>query len=415
VVTARLLVQVCTLMGVAWMGSALAQPIITVERPSFGVRFDVPADWQAEVTDTQENAETLTFSAPGGAGVVVVVLGRLSADDVAELAGAGPEVVWDAWEGFASEMQGVRAEREGVRTVAGIEAGVIDYVGEGVTGSLIGAVDAGRGVTIVSLAVDGFGDEVRRGLETILGSFAFLSAGVPGAPGAGNPLASPAQEPAARNPLAPPPADPPAATSVGEAGYHEPFTDTDPRSVFGGVLDVGSDGTWTGTLTGAAYRLANDAAPGAVRYYYLMDLPGEVGPLSQGTIGVTLGLAPGGDGLSAAGLLFDFDPSDGTYLAFALTTTGYVVLQRSDAGLDVLVTEDLDAVARDGRNRLELRSVGTAVEVIVNGETAATLNGGRPFAGGVGVVAVGVGAFEFQDFHYRGRDGLRAGRRRIVP
>ncbi len=396
--TARLLVQVCTFFGAVWMAFAAAQPVTTVERPAFDVRFDVPATWLAEVTAAEPNEETLTLTAPGGAGVVVVVLGRLSADDRAELAGAGPEVVWDAWEGFASEMQGVRAEREGVRTVAGLAAGVIDYVGEGITGSMIAAVDDATGFTIVSLAVDGLAAEVRQGLETLLESFAFLSAGGSAVAGAGNPLA-PATPPAG-NPLAPPPAN--ASTPpVAAPSYREPFTDTDPRTVFGGVLDVGSDGTWTGALTGTAYRLTNDGSPDAVRYYYLMDLPGEAGPLAQGTIGVTLGLAPGGGGLSAAGLLFDFDPNRGTYLAFALTTTGYLVMQRSDTGLEVLAMEDLDAVRSDGRNRLELRAIGTAVEVIVNDETAATLNAERPFAGGTGIVAVGAGAFEFQDFHYQ--------------
>ncbi len=154
-------------------------------------------------------------------------------------------------------------------------------------------------------------------------------------------------------------------------------------------------------MTGAAYRLTNDVAPDAVRYYYRMDVPGEAGPLAQGTIGVTLRLAPGSGGLSAAGLLFDFDPRNDNYLAFALTATGYVVMRRSDAGLEVLVMEDLDSIRADGRNRLELRADGSSVELVVNDETAATLNGERRFTGGVGIVAVGAGAFEFQDFHYQ--------------
>lgn len=394
--TARLFVRVCTLLAAFGVAFAVAQPVTTVERPAFDVRFEVPAAWVAEAETDGATEETLTFTAPDDAGVVAVVLGRLSADDLAELAGVGPEAVWEAWAGFSSGMDGGRVEREGVRTVAGIEVGVLDYVAEGISGSLIAALDHGIGITIVSVAFEGGDAAVREGLETILSSFVFLSA-AGSASGAGNPLAPPARSAAAGNPLAPPPAMAP----VSQAGYVEPFTDTDPRSTFGGVLDVGADGPWTAALTGSAYRLTNDAAPDAVRYYYLMELPGEAGPLAQGTIGVTLGLAPGSDGLSAAGLLFDFDPNDGTYLAFALTTTGYVVLQRSDSGLELLVDEDLDTLRPDGRNRLELRAAGTSVEVVVNGETAATLNGGQPFAGGVGLVAVGAGAFEFQDFHYQ--------------
>lgn len=390
----RLLVQISTFLTIFGWSMAVAQPATTVERPAFDVRFDAPAGWVAEVDSEGATEETLTFSAPGDAGVVAVVLGRLSADDLAELAGVGPEAVWDAWEGFSSGMGGGRVEREGVRTVAGIDVGVLDYVGEGISGSLIAAIDRGIGITIVSVAFEGGASVVREGLETILSSFAFLSSA---ASGAGNPLAPPTRSSAAGNPLAPQPATAP----VSQAGYLEPFTGTDPQTVFGGVLDVGSDGPWAAALTGSAYRLSNDSAPDAVRYYYLMGLPGEAGPLAQGTLGVTLGLAPGAGGLSAAGLLFDFDPNDGTYLAFALTTTGYVVLQRSAEGLELLVDESLDTLSPDGRNRLELRAAGTAVEIVVNGETAATLNGSQPFSGGVGLVALGAGVFEFQDFHYQ--------------
>ena len=386
---------------------AAAQSAATVERPEYGVRFDAPPAWVAEVVERTADAETLTLTAPGEAGMVIVMLGRPTADDLAQYAGVGPEAVWEAWEGFSSGMQGARPERDGVVTVGGIPAGIIDYVGQGISGSLIAFLADTVGVTIASMAGAGGADEVRAGLETVVSSFAFLSApaagaGNPLAPAVGSdPLAPAAAAPPTGNPLAPPTADASAAASASEAsGYHEPFTGTDPRSTFGGVLDVGSDGTWSGALTGSAYRLSNTADAGAVRYYYLMGLPGEAGPLAQGTIGVTLGVAAGGGGLSAAGLVFDFDPSNGNYLAFVLTSTGYAVLQRGGAGLELLVDEPLDTVRPDGRNRLELRAFGTAVEVVVNGETAVTLNGERPFDGGIGIMAVGAGTFEFQDFHY---------------
>jgi hypothetical protein len=432
--TVRPPVQLLVSLVAVLTAFALAQPATTVERPEFDVRFDAPPAWVAEVVDQTANAETVTITAPGEAGVVVVVLARLTADDLAELAGVGPDTVWDAWEGFASGMGGISPQRDGVVTVAGIQAGIIDYVGQGISGSLIGFLGDAVGVTIASIAVEGRADEIRAGLETIVSSFAFRStagadAGNPLAPAAANPLASAAANPLApapANPLAPAPANPlapaaadPSAPAVGaaptrnplapptaqasvvaEPSYREPFTGTDPSSTFGGVLDVGSDGTWTGTLTGSAYRLSNAVDGGAVRYYYLTGLPGEAGPLAQGTIGVTLGLAPGGGGLSAAGLIFDFDPSNGHYLAFALSSTGYVVLQRGSGGLELLVDETLDSLRPDGRNRLELRAFGTSVEVVVNGATAATLNAERPFDGGVGIVAIGAGTFEFQDFHY---------------
>jgi len=394
---------------------AAAQPAATIERPEYDVRFDAPPAWVAEVVEQTADSETLTLTAPGEAGMVIVILGRPPADDLARLAGVGPEAVWEAWEGFSSGMGGVSPERDGVVSVAGIQAGVIDYVGQGVSGSLIAFLGDAVGVTIASIAGAGGADEVQAGLQTVVSSFAFLSAplagvGNPLAPAAGNPLAPATAAPATGNPLAPPagsgnPLTPPtadasAASASDASGYHEPFTGSDPLTTFGGVLDVGSDGTWTGSLTGSAYRLSNTADAGAVRYYYLMGLPGEAGPLAQGTIGVTLGMAPGGGGLSAAGLVFDVDPSNGHYLAFVLTSTGYAVLQRGGAGLELLVDEPLETLRPDGRNRLELRAFGASVEVVVNGETAVTLNGERPFDGGVGIMAVGAGTFEFQDFHY---------------
>lgn len=388
--TIRSLVQLGTILVTIWAGSAVAQPTTTVERPSMGVRFEVPADWVMEVIDAAEHEEMLGFDPYDGEGIVAVTMGRLTEEDVANLDVACAAALRDTWASFASEVAGVRIERERVRTVAGFEAGVIDFVGDDSTGSLIGACGGGLGLTFISIAIPELADEVGAGLETILTSFAI----------AGTPLRS-ASAPAAGNPLSPPPTAPSATASVGAPGYVEPFTETDPNLAFGGVLDVGYDGTWAGTLTGTAYRLSNDSEPGAVRYYYRMELPGEAGPLAQGTVGVTLGVAPSDGGLSAAGLLFDFDPSDGSYLAFALTTTGYVVLQRSASGLELLVDEPLDGLRPDARNRLELRSVGSSVEVIVNGASAATLNAERPFGGGVGLVAVGTGSFEFQDFQYR--------------
>lgn len=394
--TVRLLAPMLASLVAVVTAFATAQPAATIERPEYDVRFDAPPTWVAEVVERTAESETLTLTAPGDAGMVIVILGRPPADELARFAGMGPDAVWEAWEGFSSGMGGVSPERDGVVSVAGIQAGVIDYVGQGVSGSLIAFLGDAVGVTIASIADAGRADEVRAGLQTVVSSFAFLSAPVAGAgnplaPAAGNPLAPAA---GAGNPLAPPTAD-------AASGYHEPFTGTDPSSTFGGVLDVGSDGTWTGALTGSAYRLSNAVDAGAVRYYYLMGLPGEAGPLAQGTIGVTLGVAPGGGGLSAAGLVFDVDPNTGHYLAFVLTSTGYAVLQRGGAGLELLVDEPLETVRPDGRNRLELRAFGASVEVVVNGETAVTLNGERPFDGGVGIMAVGAGTFEYQDFHYR--------------
>jgi hypothetical protein len=153
--TVRPLVQLLAFLVAVLTAFASAQPARTVERPEFDVRFGYPSAWIEEPASANGDAITLSFTAPGEAGLVVVVLARLSADDRASLAGVGPEGVWDAWEGFSAGMQGVSVEREAVRTVAGISAGVIEFVGQGITGSLISVIGDATDVTIVSIEVDG--------------------------------------------------------------------------------------------------------------------------------------------------------------------------------------------------------------------------------------------------------------------
>ena len=190
-----------------------------------------------------------------------------------------------------------------------------------------------------------------------------------------------------------------AAEPAAVTAYVERFDGTDPATVFEGLLTVGHDGPWTGTLTGEHYRLENRSTPGAVRYFYLTSLPGGGAP-SQGAIHVTVSIDEVHPGafVVGAGIVFDVDPDRGHYLAFVATDAGYALYVRGADGLDEAVSGTLDAFAPGERNRLTVRTAGSETTLEINGEFVAGIDFGRPPSGGVGIVALGAGTFAFTGF-----------------
>jgi len=186
--------------------------------------------------------------------------------------------------------------------------------------------------------------------------------------------------------------------------YVERFDGTDPATVFDGLLTVGHDAPWTGTLTGEHYRMENLASPGAARYFYLMALPGggAGGTLSQGTVQVDVAIVEVHPGaiVVGAGLVFDVDPDRGHYLAFVVTDEGYALFVRDSDGLNEAMSGTSGAVVPGGTNRLTVRTSGSETVLEINGDHVAGIDFGRPPAGGVGIVALGAGTFAFTDFAY---------------
>lgn len=185
--------------------------------------------------------------------------------------------------------------------------------------------------------------------------------------------------------------------------YVERFDGTDAAAVFEGLLTVGSEAPWTGTLTGEHYRLENTTAPGAVRYHYLTTLAaGAVGPLSQGTVHVDVSIDEVHPGafVVGAGVVFDVDPDRGHYLAFVLTDAGYALYVRDADGLREAMAGTSDAIVPGGRNRLTVRTSGSETILEVNGEHVAGIDFGRPPSGGIGILALGAGTFAFAGFAY---------------
>lgn len=416
----RALAHRAWIAGLLLLASPAAAQGARHHAPEAGIAFPVAAGWTLAAAEGADGEIVFEMSGDGGA-TLVVVRTPVPAVAMDALRSLGPAAVTEAWSAFAEEVAGARVVGLGQRTVAGRVAGRVDYAGDAVGGALLTLVGDDAVFTIVSMAPGHRQADAEAALEALLAGFELLAVGAaatapanplaaapanPLASGPANPLASGPANPLAAtpvNPLAgptPPPAEPVVggheSTIPARHRYHESFTGTDPATVFGGVLDVGTSGAWTATLDGRGYHLRNDQDGSAVRYYYAVTLPGVPGPLSGATTGIEVDLRPAG-GFAAAGLVFDYDPASGAYLAFAITDEGYAVLQNTGTGLRLLAQEPSDTVVAGAPNRVELRPEPGRVTMLVNGRTAVSLESDTPFAGGIGIVAIGAGSFAFRD------------------
>lgn len=184
--------------------------------------------------------------------------------------------------------------------------------------------------------------------------------------------------------------------------YHEPFTGTDPADVFFGFLTIGNDPPWTGTLTGSHYRLENATAPGAARYVYLASLPGRPGALTQGTVHVDVAVEVAFDPSygAAAGVLFNLNVDTRHYLALVVSDLGYSVYVHDESGLYEATADTSDAIRLGATNRVTVRTIGTDVQLEVNGTSVGSISFGAPPTGAIGIIALGAGVYTFSGFTY---------------
>ena len=191
-----------------------------------------------------------------------------------------------------------------------------------------------------------------------------------------------------------------AAGSVSGVGYREIFDPADdtPDTALAGTMPVGQDGVWSSHMAGGFYVLENRDDPAAVRYFYA--LPGQDSWQSPGDVlRVDVGgIFPTGDYPSGAGLIFRFDPAKRFYYAFVLREGQSYAFYRRDAdGLQTLVEASSDAI-KPGRNHLEVRLRGDAMHLLVNGVELGNIESPKVQGQGVGLIAIGEGRFEFDDF-----------------
>ena len=184
--------------------------------------------------------------------------------------------------------------------------------------------------------------------------------------------------------------------------FSESFENTDPQQVLGGILTVGrdADGHWTATLTGSSYRLVNEIDPTAVRFFYLLSLPGDTDrPLSQGTTTVEVSVKAETE-IAGAGILYGFEPTTRYYYALVLTEGGYAFYRRDGDGLNAMLSVQSEAVRVGESNRLAIRGEGGDMRLFLNDVSLACMGTTTPIEGGIGIIAIGTGTFDIESFSY---------------
>lgn len=194
-----------------------------------------------------------------------------------------------------------------------------------------------------------------------------------------------------------------AAMLGGDAGgqaYVERFDPgTPPHDVMGGILGFARDGAWHGSLEDGAYVLENTGDAGAIRYFWFGGIPGRPDqPPAELPVSVDVGGTFEGE-ISGAGLIFRYDPERRFYYGFALLNDNrYGFFQRGEDGVRMRLSGPSEAIRAGGDNRLRIVPEGDAMNLFINGERIGVFGNDAVQGPGVGIVAIGVGRFRFDDF-----------------
>ncbi len=184
-------------------------------------------------------------------------------------------------------------------------------------------------------------------------------------------------------------ADAPAATGLGEL---QPY------------LFYGNRAAWTAQTNGTSYYLENTTDASNIQYFYVPPQPDRFG---QRHVGVTLNFH-GGEGMF--GLLYAYEETADTksYMLLAIDAQGTLrLIERSADGS--FEERSSSTLQLDGPPRLELIEDGEMINIRVNGRDLFGLGNDRMGRGAVGIVAVGNGGFEFNEFTITAADAADAG------
>jgi hypothetical protein len=180
---------------------------------------------------------------------------------------------------------------------------------------------------------------------------------------------------------------------VAAADYSETFEETRPvQDMFEGQLLIGEADGWQGEIKKGTYFLIDRETPGAIKAIVLPQLV-DGGKITVSVFGQFQGDKAG------AGLAYGYEL--GGYYAFLVgPNKGYALYRVGPAGMQLLSKGSNDAIQVASVNRISADLHGTQAVLFVNGERvfAHAGTGGAPPAGQVGIVAIDVGAYSFDDF-----------------
>ena len=185
------------------------------------------------------------------------------------------------------------------------------------------------------------------------------------------------------------------------ATYTETFDPgTAPDQMMEGILGLGDDGPWSGRVDNARYILENRSDPYAVTYYYFV--PAQT--FSRGPVDVSVDIGGNfraGEYHSGAGLIYGFDEQRRTYYAFVIMENGqYGFFERDAEGFQERISGTHGAIRREGSNTLSIQSGADGFSLRVNGSKVADY-GSSQRGRGVGLLALGKGTYEFDNFTMR--------------
>jgi hypothetical protein len=180
---------------------------------------------------------------------------------------------------------------------------------------------------------------------------------------------------------------------VAAADYSETFEETRPvQDMFEGQLLVGEADGWLGEIKKGTYFLIDRETPGAIKPIVLPQ-PVEGGKITVSVFGQFQGDKAG------AGLAYGYKLG-GYYAFLVMPNKGYALYRVGPEGMQLLSKGSNDAIQVASVNRLSAELDGTQAILFVNGERvfAHAATGGAPLAGQIGIVAIDVGTYSFDDF-----------------
>ncbi|MBI3154935.1 MAG: toll/interleukin-1 receptor domain-containing protein [Burkholderiales bacterium] len=199
---------------------------------------------------------------------------------------------------------------------------------------------------------------------------------------------------------------------------HESFDldDDAPGAVdrYAAVWVLGADGPWQGSVRDGVHRIENLRDPDAVTYGYLGMSSGDPPqPLDLGDARVEVAVrvvARHGGPLAGAGLLMRFDRARRHYAGLVLAQSGAAgqagstslqFVRRDDAGFalaPLALPPWWQRTNRDGWVQLSIEGRGRMLAVGVDGRPWREIAAPAGLGGDPGWIAIGAGAFEFDDF-----------------
>ena len=188
-----------------------------------------------------------------------------------------------------------------------------------------------------------------------------------------------------------------------QADYFEPFDAADAvhdepatlETVYASIWLPHDDGVWNSTITDGAYRLANRAQHGAVRYLYLRIANRDMG---ESPVSVEVKL-DAGESVSAAGLIYRFDRERRHYYAFvAAGRDQFRFYSRDSSGFRTLYAGTSHAAVNGKFNKLGIVAAGSLIQLYVNDMLVKKIEDESLREGDTGILGVGKGIFEFDNF-----------------